>query len=463
MTTAAPAANEPVPGATPPLTPAASRPVRVLRALAAPFRFARRHPRRAAFLAGLALVLAAGLAVAAVAVWFNYHLSAARREVEAGHNAAALKHLDACHSVDPEHRETLILSARVARRSGSFDEAEAFLTHYGRRYGDADPLVLERLLLRATRGEVEAVAPQLVARAREGGPDARLAREGLITGLVYRFRWGDADRLLAAWLAEAPDDTTALVLRGKLDEQRQQNEAAAKTYRRVVELDPGHDDARLRLTTLLVANRFGEEALTHLTELRRRLPSHPEVALQWARALALQGRTAESRAAVAACLAAHPDYPGALAERGGAALVDGDEAAAERDLGRAARLDPGSMAVRSQYALVLARAGKAAEAAREQAEADTLKADAERVTALIEGPLQARPNDPAVPHEIAQIALRAGQIREALRWYEAALRADPDHLPTHRVLAALHRELENPALAARHRAIAQQLTARQKQ
>jgi Flp pilus assembly protein TadD len=118
-------------------------------------------------------------------------------------------------------------------------------------------------------------------------------------------------------------------------------------------------------------------------------------------------------------------------------------------------LSPGDLAARAQLALVLARAGRRDDAARRQAEVDQMRADSERVTALIEGPLQARPDDPAVPHEIAQIALRAGQVGEALRWFEAALRADPDHAPTHRVLAALHHELGNPALSARHRALAQ--------
>ena len=182
----------------------------------------------------------------------------------------------------------------------------------------------------------------------------------------------------------------------------------------------------------------------------------------WAKALALQGRAAEGRAVVEACLARHPDYPAALAERGGLALLDGDEAAAARDLARAAELDPGNTAVRAQYALVLARLGRAAEAAQQQERVAQLQADTERVTALIIGPLQTRPNDPGVPHEIALIALRAGQVREALRWFEAALTADPDHLPTHRALAALYPKIENPAPAARHRAVAQRLSAQPK-
>lgn len=446
----------------PPPSAARSRVGRVLRGLAAPLRFARRRPRRAATLALRVLLPAAAAALVGTWLWFDSHLRLARREVERSHNAAATAHLRACRTIRPEQREVLILSARVARRAGSWDEAEAFLTHYWERYGDEGPLVLERLLQRATRGDLGTVAPQLMARVREGGPEARLAREALVTGLLFQFRWAEAERLLAEWLSGTPDDTIALVLRGKLDEQRQRFAHAAQAYRRVVELDPEHDEARLRLTTLLLGNRFGEEALSHLAELRKRLPNHPEVGVQWARALALQGRTAESLFALDACLREHPNHPAALAERGQLALLAGDEAAAERDLARAAGLDPGNLVIRSQYALVLARNGKVAEARREQADGERLKADLERITALVEGPLQSNPSDPAVRHEIAQIALRAGQLGEALRWYESALKVDPDYLPTHRVLAALYQELDNPILAARHRAIAQRLTAQQK-
>ena len=64
----------------------------------------------------------------------------------------------------------------------------------------------------------------------------------------------------------------------------------------------------------------------------------------------------------------------------------------------------------------------------------------------------------AVLHEVALIVLRAGRPREALRWMLNALQLDPEHVPTHRLLAAYYREAGNPILAARHRALAQRLS-----
>lgn len=400
-----------------------------------------------------ALVLLAGLV--ARHAWAWHHLRAARAEAARGHNAAAGLHLRACRAVHPDHPEALLLSARVARRGGDWEEAEALLDRYWERYGDDDRLAFERVLLRATRGDVERTVPPLLARIREGGPDARPAREALITGLMYRYRWAEAEKHLTGWLAVEPDDTAALLLRGQFQEQRNQTSSALLTYRRVVELDPEQLDARLRMATLLLQLRQGEEAVAHLGYLRSQLPDNAVIHVQWVRALALQGRDADARAALDDCLRRHPDSPQGLAERGKFALADGDERAAEGYFARSVRLDPGDLPTRTQYALVLGRNGKPAEAAAEQDAVQRLQADYERLTELSRNPRGAGPNDPATLHEIGVIALRAGQPADALRWFQAALRVAPDHPPTHQALTAYYLAAGNPALAAHHRAIAQ--------
>lgn len=448
---AEPVTPPPVPPPVPPVTPGPGC-RRVWRGLLAPARLAYRWPVRTAILFSLSSVL---IGAAAVWGWFGYHLRSARAEVDRGHNAAASAHLRACRWVRPDHPEVLLLAARVARRAGFWGEADAFLDRYWQRYGDDEGLVFERVLLRATRGDIEATAPILLARVREGGPASRTAREALVTGLVYRFLWVEAGRQLADWLATDPDDPLALLLRGKLQEQRLRTSEALLTYRRVVELDPEQHEARLRMTTLLLQLRQGEEAAGHLAYLRARLPENPEIQVQWVRALSLQGRTAEARAALDECLAAHPDLPEALAERGRFALADGDDRAAEEYFGRAVRADPGNVPARHQYALVLARNGKPGEAAAQDAAVKQLQADQDRIAELISGPLQTRPHDPTVPHEIALIALRAGRPADALRWFQTAIQIDPDHAPAHQELAKYYQAAGDPALAAHHRAIAQ--------
>ena len=250
----------------------------------APIRFIVRRPFRAALvlLAFSCLVCIIGLAV--VLVLFNQHLHAARLEVEKGHNSAAMRHLAWCRSVRPEQREVLILSARVARRFGSLEEADAILATYSREYGDDEQLVLERLLYRASRGELEESTPALRMRISQGGTAARLAREALTNGLIYRFRWKDAQALLDQWLGENPDDTLALLLKAKLVEQQLNHDGAIAIYRKILDLDPEQQEARLRYASLLIGRRQGEEAAAELAILRQALPDHAEVQVLWARA-----------------------------------------------------------------------------------------------------------------------------------------------------------------------------------
>src|SRR5439155_16585542 len=102
-----------------------------------------------------------------------------RRALALGHNMEAIRHLRFCHKYRPEHPDVILLSARVARRSGAWTEAERLLDHYSELHGDDDDLALERLALRANRGEIEAVAPLLEAHIASGDSGAAVAFEAL--------------------------------------------------------------------------------------------------------------------------------------------------------------------------------------------------------------------------------------------------------------------------------------------
>jgi tetratricopeptide (TPR) repeat protein len=427
-----------------------------------PFRFAIRRPRRAALLLVTALVFLSAAVAGAGLVWFYGQLDAAREDARRWHNTEAVKHLSNCNRLWSDHPEVLLLSSRVARRMGAWTSADDFLARYAKKYGEDERLSFERLLHRASQGELESTMAALKAHAVEGGPNSRLAREAMIIGLTRRFLWQEARMMIAAWLSESPDDPVALLFLGKVLEEQKGLEEAIQTYRRVISLDMGQVEARLRLASLLVVRRHGDEALAIISVLRNKLPDHPEVQVLWAQSLALVGRGSEARAAIDEALKAYPDNPGALMEKGGYALLDGDEKSAVEYLRRAAQLDPGNPIARNQYALALARSGNLEESKKEYEKIRQLEADSTRVSELVGHSLQQRPNDPAIHYEIATIALRSGQIQEALRWFESALRVDPNHLPTHAALADLYFQLDNPILAARHRAIAQQLASKRR-
>jgi tetratricopeptide (TPR) repeat protein len=288
---------------------------------------------------------------------------------------------------------------------------------------------------------------------------ANLAREALVGGLLYRHRLADASKQIEAWLKHEPDNTMALLMRGRLNDARFQYTDALEDFRRVLVLDPEHDEVRLRLTTLLIQLSQSEEALPHLEYLRDRLPGNLDVPVQLAKALDLQGQSDEARAVLDECLRRHPNHAAALAERGRFALRDGEPELAEKQLARAVRLDPADASSRHQYYLALNQNGKKDLASREEEAIRRIEADVTRVNDLLKRRLQMVPDDPDALHEVAMITLRAGRPREALRWLQNTLQADPNHVPTHRALAVYYRETGNPILAGHHRAIAQRLGA----
>jgi tetratricopeptide (TPR) repeat protein len=434
----------------------------VARFLLAPFSFVRRRPLRALGLLAVLLLVGLVLSLSGLFLWFRHNLDTARQALERGHNALAIRYLLRCRAIFRNDPEVLLLSARAARRSDAWDEAEALLDDYWRQRGDDAPLVLERLFLRAARGEVESAAAPLQAHIDRDDAAAPLAREALIAGLLYRFRLTEAEKQIDDWLRHDPDSSLAWMAQAKLAEARDLTSEAANAYRRVLELDPEHDEARLRMTLMLLDLRQSEEALGHLEYLHRHLPGSAEVQLQLAQALDLQGRSDEARARLDECLRHHPGHAGALAERARIASRDGDNALAEDYLRRAVELDPGNPNAHYQLYLVLHKNGKEAAAEVELEARQRIEADIKRIKEIVEGPLQKRPNDPQLHYEIAMIAQRAGRPREMFRWLQRALKVGPNHAPTHRALASYYYQVGNPVLAARHRALAVQLESQKK-
>jgi tetratricopeptide (TPR) repeat protein len=414
----------------------------------------------------LAVLAAIGLAVAGIRAvvvehTFRHHLKEARIATSQWHNYTAIRHLVSCRSIRPEHPEVLLLASRVARRLGEMKEAEALLDAYSQEHGETDELVFERLLYRATNGDTDSTAVALQARLRGGGEVAQLIWEAQLFGLVQQFRFAEARAVMTAWLAARPDDPVAHYFDGKLKVEEGGTEQAIAAFRRALELDPAQEQARMQLATLLVARRRGEEAIEELQPLRQQLPDHAEVQVLWVRALALVGRAAEARQVLDDCLRLHPTYAPALVERGSFAILEGDEAGAIDYLTQALQREPANLTARNQLALALSRMGRHADAAKEYEAIKQLTADSDRITELVRGALQKDPNNAEIYREIGIIALRSGDVPAALRWFHSGLRVDSNHLPTHRTLAAVYQELDNPILAAKHRALAQRLSTQQ--
>jgi predicted Zn-dependent protease len=404
-----------------------------------------------------ALLLLIGLVTAQIGLflWFTYQLHATRDEMERYHHHKASLHLLRCLQMRPDDPDVLILAARSARRMGGLDDAEQFLDRYQQQRGTDDSLVLERMLLRAEQGAIEDVREFFRTRVEEEHPDSPLIFEAITRGFLRLYRLDDAGAVLRQWLERQPDNTQALVFQGRVHEMRQQTPDAVARYRRVLELDPENDEGRLRLATVLVQLSQAEEALPHLKFLVKRQPDNFEIHVLMAQCDELLGDTDEAEKVLDGVLARAPHHPLALGERGKLARRLGDLEKAETLLKEAVARDPGSYATRYQLFLCLEQRHKTKEAREEHDRMQRLHEDLERHQKIMTHLMQARPRDADLRYEVAMIAIRSGAVKDGLYWLKSALEVNPNHGPSHRVLANYYQRMGNPGLAAHHRQLAE--------
>ena len=235
----------------------------------------------------LALLVCVPVAIAAGVYWGvprrADNLTAAKAAIDRRDFATARRDLDAHLDRRPRDAAVLLLAAQTARRDGDGPTAEAYLTRYLDAGGDADQARLERTLRAVQDGQVENASRMLAAcAANPDDPAGPLILEALARGLVPAGPPKLALPCLDLWLSRPispADRVQALVWRGRVLEDRQGLAAeAAEDYRRALDVDPDHPEARLRLARFLVRNRPAE-ALEHFQRLDRQSPGRREVVL----------------------------------------------------------------------------------------------------------------------------------------------------------------------------------------
>jgi predicted Zn-dependent protease len=211
--------------------------------------------------------------------------------------------------------------------------------------------------------------------------------------------------------------------------------AAEKSYRRALEVDPDHEEARLGLAVALVEGRNYEEAAGHLEHLRRCQPDNLSVQVGLAECRSALGGPDEAVRLVDEVLAREPEFPPALALRGRLALQAGQPEEAEGWLRRALARNPSDH--RARYSLVqcLRQNGQEQEAQRQQRRLERMEADLERFNEIVTKEMLKRPRDPALHYALGRLLLRGGHREEGLHWLHSALRLDPQYAPARQALA----------------------------
>jgi predicted Zn-dependent protease len=209
---------------------------------------------------------------------------------------------------------------------------------------------------------------------------------------------------------------------------------AAEDYRKALALRPARDNVRQRLAEVLLKQNRSTEALAEAEELLRRQPDNPDAKYCYASCLRLLGRNQEAERQLDRLLARQPRHAKALGMRAQLAFEAGRNQEASELLARAIELDPSDQKLKYALFLCLNRLGKTQEAKIVEAKMAESAAELKRMDKLVREVNQ-KPNDPALRYEVGMIFLRNGFTEDGLHWLSTALGIDPNHRPTHQVLA----------------------------
>jgi tetratricopeptide (TPR) repeat protein len=410
--------------------------------------------RRAALSCAALLLLSAGAAYGGQALWLGYHLRAAERAHRRRDFRAARDHLTPYLEARPSDAYAHFLAARVARRDGRFDDAEAHLSACRRLHYPDEDVDLERVLLRTARGEAGG-EDYLRQRVEAGHADTLMVLEVLIDDYLRNYRLWDALWAMNAYLDRQPDAVPVLLGRAFVWERLFSFADAERDYRRALALDPDNDDARRRFADLLLDHRAtAEEAAAEFERLLRRQPDNPAYQFGLARCRRQEGREDEARRLLRGLLEREPPYPGALTEMGRvAAAEDGHGGEAIDWLTRAVAADPHDRQAYTALVNCLRLQGREPEALAAQQALDQLDADLRRIDVLTREALL-RPTDPDLRCDLGMLFLRRGQEQEGLRWLGLALEQAPAHAGARRALADYFEGKAKADLAAPHRRFA---------
>jgi predicted Zn-dependent protease len=365
--------------------------------------------------------------------------------VERYHNPQAIRHLQACLRAWPDDGDVLLLAARAARRARAYEDAERGLEKYQQVRGCDDAAAFEQLLLAAERGGEDRLIDLCWRYVEQGHPERPLILETLARAYLRHYRLPEANRCLDYWLHDQPDNPQALCLKGHLHlDYEHVRPPAEECYRRAVELDPDHDEARLGLAVALLEDKAFPEAAGHLEYLAKSQPDNPRVQVDLARCRDGQGQRAEALLVVDAVLARRPGYARALALRGRLAFEGEEYQVAEPWLRAAVAADPGDTQARYDLARCLRYRGAIDEAQDHEAQIRQREADLKRFHEIATVEMAQRPHDPQLHYTLGRLLLRTGRRAEALRWLHSALVQDPQYAPARQALAECYRDAAAP-------------------
>jgi tetratricopeptide (TPR) repeat protein len=414
-----------------------------------------RSPRRLLGAAVLLSLLGAAVVLVRPHLSAWYHLRAARSALKQYHNWEAIRHLRICLNTWPEDADALFLAARIARRAGNYIEAEIALNKYQARRGCDDAAALEVILLRAESGDVDRATGPCKEWIEQNHPDGPFIFEAVARGYLHAYRLPEARRTIQRWRQAQPDNPQTFFVEGEVHDCEVAASEAISCYKQVLQTDPRHDEARLKLTAALLEHRDFADAEPHLEYLRQHQPDNLQVLARLAACRAFLGQQDEAIRLLDGILARQPHFAPALAERGKIALACEEYAAAENWLREAVARDPIDQPTRYSLVQCLRRSGQEAEVQKQEEQLHRLEDDLRRIGEIAKRGMSRNPHNAALHSELGVIFLRNGLLEQGSRWLNRALQLDARYRPAHQALADYYQRIGDAQQAEQHRRLAE--------
>jgi len=350
------------------------------------------------------------------------------------------------------------LLGRVFRRQRRFAEAERCFDAAQALGWSEEEITRQRMLARAQSGDVGAVEERIGGMLAGGADDAFAedCYEALAEGFIGSFRMDDARECLEFWSRWQPGNPLPSFWMGVIEERFERPVFALEQFTRALAMNPRDHEARIRVARLELDTARLDDAQRHFRGCLAERPDDPRAVLGLADCLLRAGDQATARDLYHDVLTTDltaEQAAAALTELGQLALEAGEVGRGAMLLEQAVRVDPRGTRARLTLAGALLRLGDEEGAKRERDTAQRL-AERQRRLATITHEALGKPNDPGFRAEAGAILLEAGFEQEGLKWLETALRIDPGHGPSHRVLADHYAALGDAPRATHHRELA---------
>jgi predicted Zn-dependent protease len=268
---------------------------------------------------------------------------------------------------------------------------------------------------------------------------------------MHSYRLPEAHRLLQHWRQAQPDNPQTFFVQGEIYDCEVLASEAITCYQQVLQIDPQHEEARLKLTAALLEQRAFADAVPHLEHLRQHQPDNLQVSVRLASCRAFLGQQDEAVRLLEDVLSRQPDFAPALAERGKIALAGEEYAAAENWLRQAVVRNSSDRSARYSLVQCLRRLGREEEAQRQEQQLHRLEADLKRVGTIATRDMYRTPHNAALHCELGVLFLRNGLVEQGLHWLKSAVQQDARYTPAHQALADYYQRVGNSAQAEQHR------------